>query len=74
MAFHETHQRTLVKTLVWRIMATVISWASLYFFTEQALQSTKIAATAAVFGTVTYYIYERLWNGVHWGRMHRNKP
>ena len=71
MAFHETHKRTLVKTIAWRVAATVISWSSLYFYTEKIGQSTKIAITAAAAGTVAYYFYERLWNGITWGREHR---
>jgi len=69
MHSHETHERSFVKTILWRVIATLITWATIYFFTGQIGESTEIALTGAIAGMIAYYIYERAWDGIEWGRI-----
>jgi adenylylsulfate kinase len=64
----ETHTRTFVKTIVWRAVATLLTGTVIYTFTGAAGDSIEIALFAAVISTVAYYIHERAWNKVRWGR------
>lgn len=66
--FQETKTRTILKTVLWRIIATLITWGSLYYFTGQFFESSKITIVAAAIGMATYYVYERAWNDISWGK------
>ena len=70
---YETQSRTLVKTVFWRVVATIISWGTIYWFTGKLFQSTEIAVIGAAGSTVAYYIYERVWNDVAWGRTEKDQ-
>ena len=63
----ETHARSLVKTIIWRVVATLITGSTIYFFTQKWNESMEISFVAAFFSTVGYYIHERVWNKIHWG-------
>jgi len=66
--YSETHVRSLTKTLVWRFIATCITWATIYFFTRESAESFKIAGVGALITTIMYYAHERVWNLVYWGK------
>lgn len=64
----DTLQRSLTKTVIWRVIATLITLAVTYMFTGEIKQSTNIALVVAVFLVVGYYINERVWDRIDWGR------
>ena len=67
----ETHARTFVKTVVWRLIATAISVGVIFSFTGAMEQSIEISLVGAVIGMFTYYFHERFWNAVKWGRVEK---
>ncbi len=69
MLFYETHTRTAVKTVLWRIVATLITWGTVYWFTGEIKESIKITLIAALLGMTAYYFYERIWNAIGWGKV-----
>ena len=66
--FYETQTRTITKTILWRIVATLITWETIYFYTGELTESVKITIVAALIGMTAYYIYERIWNKIQWGK------
>lgn len=54
----ETHKRTMVRAIVWRIIATLITaaWTGL-----------SGAIIINIFMTVAHYAHERLWLKIRWG-------
>lgn len=64
----ETNKRSLVKTISWRLTGSgatlLISWAILGSFSI----ASSIAVIQLVSNTILYYIHERIWNKVVWGR------
>ena len=66
--FYETQTRTLTKTILWRIVATLITLGTIYFYTGELNESIKITIVAALIGMTAYYIYERIWNKIQWGK------
>lgn len=64
----ETKARSLVKTVIWRIFATLVTWTVVYIFTRMIVESLEITLVAAVVSMIAYYIHERVWNLVRWGR------
>ena len=65
----ESLQRTLVKTLVWRVSATLITFITVYVFTGELSRATNITLAAAALLAVGYYFHERLWDKIDWGRL-----
>lgn len=65
----ETKKRSVVKTITWKIIATSITLFTVYFFTGSFFGSVKITVVAATIGMVSFYLHERFWNRVSWGRV-----
>ncbi len=64
--FKETRERSIRKSIGWRIVAVVNSYIILaMYFTDSPLYN---AITMNVTGAVLYYVYERLWNNSRKGR------
>lgn len=60
--------RSLVKSLTWRVIAILTTFISIYIITgklEFALQGTLLTNTI---NFIFYYLHERGWNHVQWGR------
>jgi len=64
----DTMMRSIVKTVVWRAIGTAITLAVVYLFTGSITKSTSITVTVAAILAVGYYIHERFWDHVEWGR------
>ncbi len=69
MVLTDTKLRSFVKALVWRLGATVGTWTVLLIFTHEPFLSLRITITAIVLGTIMYYLYERIWNMISWGKI-----
>lgn len=65
---HETRIRSLTKTVIWRMVATSLTLGIVYFYTRQTRESLRITLTAATISVVAYYIHERIWDSIHWGK------
>jgi uncharacterized membrane protein len=70
--FIETKGRSLTKTILWRIIATLITWVIVYLYTGEFFESGKITITAAAVSMIAYYIFERIWNRIDWGKINRS--
>jgi len=72
----ELRRRSLVKSLLWRVIGVVWTWAGAYIILllippsrrSAALIATLIVAYHHSTRMVMYYVYERIWAGVSWGR------
>jgi len=64
----ESLQRTLLKTVVWRVAATLITFITIYAFTGELGRATNITLVAATLLAAGYYLHERFWDHVEWGR------
>lgn len=60
-----------MKTLTWKALATALTFSVSYIYTGQFYFSAALALTSLVAGLVMYYLHERLWNAVQWGRHHK---
>jgi len=63
----ETHKRTLVKTVGYRVGAIVITFLVCEAVTGAWLTSLEITAGVAVTKTLFYWLYERCWTKTRWG-------
>ena len=60
--------RSLSKTILWRVIATLITLVVVYMFTGELRQATTITLIVASILAVGYYIHERVWDNIDWGR------
>ena len=64
-----TKARSFIKSLSYRIFGTVTSWAVVYVITGKGSLATLIAIWETIIKVVVYYIHERVWNKISWGRI-----
>ena len=77
----ELRRRTIAKSLLWRLIGIVWTWVGAYFIlllTPQRFRSASLMATAIVIyhhstRMIMYYLYERIWSKIHWGRVDEDK-
>lgn len=63
--------RTIAKTVSWRIVASVTTFVIFYYTTGEKVTAAIIGASVgleAVAKMIIYYIHERLWENVDWGK------
>ena len=65
----ETKKRSIVKSIIWRIIATLNGILGAYYFTGNVIESMKIGIFANITGFVLYYIHERVWNKLKFGKL-----
>ncbi len=63
----DTHLRTLIKGLSWRIWGTVISIIVSYFITHKLDIAVEIGGIEFFIKIGLYYIHERFWYLIPWG-------
>ena len=63
----ETRTRSIVKAVIWRIIALAVTYATVWFFTGSIETSIIIALIANLLKTVLYYALERMFQRIEWG-------
>lgn len=65
--------KSLVKTITWRIIASITTFFLAYFFFQDDAKAvekaTGVASAEAIIKMVLYFFHERAWNVVRWGKM-----
>lgn len=64
----ETHKRSIVKAITWRIVAVIITTTVVYLFTKEAVLSISIGSVDTLIKLFGYYFHERMWNKTKFGR------
>ncbi len=68
MSLQVSRERSLVKTLTWRIIASTDTFLIGFFFTDSATIAASIAGVEVVTKMALYYLHERGWNNIGWGK------
>ena len=72
----ELKRRTVIKSLIWRLIGVVWTWIGAYFIILLVPPTMKTAAKIATLiviyhhstRMVMYYFYERIWSTISWGK------
>ena len=64
----ESHARSWLKSIVWRIMGVFILGLLAWMVTKDWGTTTLITITFHLIRLVLYYFHERAWERVRWGR------
>ena len=65
----DSNARSFVKGVSWRVTGTLDTMMVAYFVTGNALSAVKIGAAEVVTKIFLYYIHERVWNVIKFGRI-----
>ena len=64
----EFHKRSLVKAICWRALATATTMAVVFIFTRRFALAMQVGAVEVVAKLIFYYLHERVWNAIAWGK------
>lgn len=64
----ETTARSVAKTISWRITGSGATFAISYAILGDFAISGTIALIQLTFNTLLYFVHERIWNFIQWGR------
>jgi uncharacterized membrane protein len=64
----DTTQRSLVKTVSWRITGSSAVFVISYLISGSLSIAGTIAVIQLTANTILYYIHERIWNNIAWGK------
>lgn len=59
--------RSLAKSLTWRVLAIVVTFASIYVLTGELTTATAGTLLTNSINFVLYYLHERFWLKIKWG-------
>lgn len=61
--------RSLVKTISWRLTGTFCTFLISFIILGDITTSSTIALIQLILNTIMFYIHERIWNIIKWGRV-----
>ena len=64
----ETHTRSVLKAISWRTMGTLDTFAISWFMTGRVEIAGSIAGLEIITKIAWYYLHERVWAAILWGR------
>ena len=65
----ESHFRSIIKALSWRVLATLITFSVSWMFTGNLELAVEIGLVDTVIKLGVYYSHERFWNRLTFGKM-----
>jgi len=64
----DLQKRTIVKTLTWRITASLTTFVIAWVLTGDLLIGATIGGIEAIAKIFLYYFHERIWNNISWAK------
>lgn len=62
-------RRSWAKSITWRVLALISTFAVGYFLTGSVAFATSLTLISNGINFVLYYIHERVWLQIKWGRV-----
>ena len=70
----DSHSRSLIKGVSWRTVGTLDTVVLSFIVTGSISDSLKIGLTEIFTKVILYYLHERVWDRIAWGRIHGKGP
>jgi uncharacterized membrane protein len=64
----ETLQRSIVKTISYRVVILTLDFVSIYLFTGQIKVAFSFMIISNIYTTIGYFFHERIWDKIKWGK------
>ena len=71
--FHENVTRSLVKAISFRTMVLLADGIIIFAITKRYDITLGVVLFSNFSSTILYFLHERFWNGVHWGKINKTK-
>jgi uncharacterized membrane protein len=68
MSYYDHHKRSIAKSVGYISLLVISDWIVAFLITKQISLSVNITVYSNLVAAVIYFIHERAWNKVHWGR------
>jgi uncharacterized membrane protein len=65
----ETKRRAMVKAITYRVIVAITLAAISWFYTGNLFDTSAISITYTIIAMIVYYIHERAWIKVKWGKI-----
>ena len=65
----ERRRRSVIKGLSWRITGTLDTMLIAYLITGEFAMAFSIGGIELITKMVLYYLHERVWNKIKWGKL-----
>jgi len=69
----DSPQRSILKALSWRILATITTMSITWIATGSLDWALVVGAFDVVIKLILYYLHERLWTNIQWGKTWRRR-
>ncbi|MDI6806336.1 MAG: DUF2061 domain-containing protein [Candidatus Aenigmarchaeota archaeon] len=66
--FEESRLRSLLKSVIYRILSIIGTAVIIWVVTRNIEQMISLTIYIQIFLIVLYYLHERVWNKISWGR------
>jgi uncharacterized membrane protein len=66
-----THPRSFAKALSWRAIGSLTTFTLVWLLTGSTMIAAAVAAAEIIVKVAVYYMHERAWLSVSWGRQQR---
>jgi adenylylsulfate kinase len=66
---HESNMRSIMKSITFRILATITTMILVYIFFGRLDLAAVIGALEIVLKLILYFFHERAWDRVSWGKI-----
>ena len=63
-----TIQRSLLKTITWRIIGSIDTMVITYFITGNWKFGLAVGGIEIMSKMILYYLHERVWQRINWGK------
>ena len=67
-SIRESRARSLVKSIIYRIISFIGTAILSWIITRDIGKTLTITLSIQIFLIILYYVYERIWNNIDWGR------
>ena len=64
---HETHTRSIIKGITWRIIASATTMTVVFIVTGNLMLVASVGLVDVFAKVFFYYLHERVWGRVYWG-------
>lgn len=61
-------RRSILKAVSWRITGTLDTFVLSFLITGKLSHASAISLTEVITKIMLYYVHERIWNKITWGR------
>ena len=61
-------KRTIIKTLTWRVTASLTTFVIAWMLTGDLLIGISIGSIEAIAKIFLYYFHKRIWNNIDWAK------